>query len=358
MQCNIESCQSCTKAHWGPWSAWTVCPVACGGAMVNRSRTATQRNPHCSIDLAGPDQEYKLCNDQPCQGSQDCKMGDWGGWTPCSQPCDGVMRTKRHVIQHASGRGKACHGPLEVYAPCNPMPHEKPPAICGRGTPRDCVWSSWKTWEPSGCSKPCGGGLSHKQRHIAVPSKDLGMACNGSTIIVNSCSMQACPGGNGCKYADWHDWGACDRCGGQRIRTRNLIHGGTGGTNCVKGITKEVHGCSRHCHGGKFCSWGEWAPWSTCSATCGNGRKSRTRSLALSDVQPQPPIPPTNSFQQRFEALENEIGARRHTHKQDIAVAFVGGSMSFLVLASAIRVCTRSRRSSSPYTQLSSPAEE
>jgi len=332
--------------------------------MVNRSRTALQRNRHCDQDLAGPDQQYKLCADTPCQGSQDCVLGDWGGWTPCSQPCDGVMRTRRHVITHASGRGKTCSGPLEVYAPCNPMPHETPPAICGRGNPRDCVWSPWRTWEPSGCTKPCGGGLTHKQRHIAVPPKDLGRACNGSTILVNSCNMQDCPGGSGCKYADWHDWGACDRCGGKRIRTRDLARG-NGGTNCVQGMTKEVHGCSRdHCSGpagsysSQFCSWADWAPWSTCSATCGNGRTSRTRSLALSDVQAKPPIPPTNSFQQRFEALENEIGARRDTHKQDIAVAFVGGCISFLVLASAMRVCTRSRRPSSPYTQLTSPDEE
>jgi len=357
-QCNVDSCQSCTKAQWGAWSAWTICPVQCGGAMVNRSRTALTRNNHCTMDLTGPDQEYKECADTPCHGDQSCLLSDWSRWTPCSQPCDGVMRTRRHVLQHAAGRGKPCHGPIEVYAPCNPMPHEAPPAICGRGSPRDCVWSPWTVWEPTGCTKPCGGGLSHRQRHISVPPKDLGRACNGSTLVVNSCNMQVCPGGNDCKYHPWHDWGACDRCGGQRKRSRELNHAGNGGQNCLQDSTEEVQGCSRHCHGAKFCAWADWAPWGTCSATCGNGRMSRTRQLALSDFQPRPGIPPTSSFQQKFTALEHEIGARRDTHKQEIAVAFIGGCMSFLVLASAIRVCTRSRAPSESYAHISDPGLE
>jgi len=258
------------------------------------------------------------------------------------------MRINRHVIQHAAGKGKPCVGPMEVFSPCNPMPNELPPAACGRGLPQNCIFSDWET---SLCNKQCGGGLKHTARHIVTPAKDGGVGCNGTARSVESCNMQACVGGTDCTWFDWRPWSACTRCGGQRTRTRGFRPAGPGGANCHQGHAEEIEGCSRHCHGEHFCAWQEWDQWSACSVRCGFGRVSRTRSLALSSLQPRPPLQ-TQAYlntQSKYEALTLEMNARRGTHNQAIAVAFVGGCISFMTLAAAFRLCTRKRPSEEGY---------
>lgn len=199
----------------------------------------------------------------------------------------------------------------------------------------------------------------HKSRHIQVPAKEGGTACEGAMKTIASCNMQACAAGNNnCEYLPWTEWSACDKCGGQRKRRRHLQPPVNGGTPCTQDSLEEVQGCSRNCHNGKFCAWAEWAPWSTCSVTCGNGKVSRTRSLAISDFQPSPPIPTQAVWNQKYEALNLEMMARQDTNKQDMFFAFTGGCLSFLTLASAIRICTRSRRPSESYAQVSSTSLE
>jgi len=187
-----------------------------------------------------------------------------------------------------------------------------------------------------------------RERTIATHPKDGGAACRGALKVIKSCNTQVCPDGPDCKYEPWQDWTVCTKCGGQRTRTRLIQAGQENGANCKQDSTKEVQGCSRNCHGNKFCAWGDWTPWASCSATCGSGRQERTRSLGLSDFQPRPTLTPQDSptWAQQYEALNLEMDARRNTQTQDIAFAFMGGIISFLTLASAMRFCSRSRRPS------------
>jgi len=346
--CNAQTCNggNCEEAKWGVWSVWEPCQKRCGGAVTWRSRQKGVPANSCGNDLSGSDREYKTCGTAPCLGDADCTFGPWVGWGSCTSPCNGVMRNWRHVTQHAQGRGKPCDGPLKVYSPCNPMPNEKWDTFCAhRAKSVDCVWSPW-TIQP--CSQPCGGGVQHKTRSIMVPSTGGGKACNGTTTYVFSCNAQECAGGRDCVWDDWLEWGVCDSCGGVRKRLRKIKFAPKpGGKNCDKKDVQQVDGCSRHCQaGGMFCAWAPWTMWGPCSATCGNGKISRVRQLMLSATQPRPAIPTDTALSQKFELLNLEMNSRRHSHNQELALAFVGGLVSFLTVGAIVRAVSRSRRTS------------
>jgi hypothetical protein len=273
------------------------------------------------------------------------------------------MRISRVIVQQAQGSGSACLGPLSVVAPCNPEKGEEPPAACTNGPSKDCKYSEW---EEELCSKPCGGGVRHVKRHIETPAANGGKVCDGALERLESCNLQACTNNTGmgpnndCVWDDWLAWGACDGHTGQQNRIRHIKYfPGPGGKLCEPKDVKQTQSCPRDTRH-SFCSWTTWTPWSECDGTCGTGsRRQRKRSLQLTTEAPMPPIPATSELEAKFEALRLNIATRKQNSKQDVVLAFAGGSVSFLLVASVIRVVTRRRNSgdSGPrYSQLESQA--
>uniref|UniRef100_A0A8C9N119 Adhesion G protein-coupled receptor B3 n=1 Tax=Serinus canaria TaxID=9135 RepID=A0A8C9N119_SERCA len=76
---------------------------------------------------------------------------------------------------------------------------------------------------------------------------------------------------------EWAQWSTCSvTCGqGSQVRTRTCVS--PYGTHC-SGPLRE----SRVCNNTALCPvhgvWEEWSPWSLCSFTCGRGQRTRTRS--------------------------------------------------------------------------------
>uniref|UniRef100_A0A8D0DPE1 Adhesion G protein-coupled receptor B3 n=1 Tax=Salvator merianae TaxID=96440 RepID=A0A8D0DPE1_SALMN len=76
---------------------------------------------------------------------------------------------------------------------------------------------------------------------------------------------------------EWAQWSTCSvTCGqGSQVRTRTCVS--PYGTHC-SGPLRE----SRLCNNTALCPvhgvWEEWSPWSLCSFTCGRGQRTRTRS--------------------------------------------------------------------------------
>ncbi|XP_007653712.2 A disintegrin and metalloproteinase with thrombospondin motifs 16 [Ornithorhynchus anatinus] len=53
-------------------------------------------------------------------------------------------------------------------------------------------WSDWSHWSP--CSRTCGGGVSHRDRHCTNPRPSHGgKFCEGSTRMLKLCNSQNCP---------------------------------------------------------------------------------------------------------------------------------------------------------------------
>lgn len=92
---------------------------------------------------------------------QDCKVGDWSGWSKCTAECNGGSQTRtRNVKLPARNGGK----------PCEPTMNSR---TCGNDPcDRDCELHDWSFW--SSCTKACGGGRQARRRKIKVPVKGQG----------------------------------------------------------------------------------------------------------------------------------------------------------------------------------------
>lgn len=115
-----------------------------------------------------------------------------------------------------------------------------------------------------------------------------------------------------------------------------------GGTPCPKEAGQQTRGCGkRECHADKFCAWDEWEEWEQCSVSCGTGRRQRSRKLVVTNVQPEPEQLFENYARQNAE-LRRKTQSVESGRVQELAVSFVAGALSLVVVFSLVRG-TRSR---------------
>ena len=304
--CNENPCPAPSE-----WSAWSECSKSCGGGTRTKSRDCVNQrdkngNP-CNVDLA----ETETCNTNPCP-----EWTEWSGWTTCSRSCGGGSRKKVRecLLPKKSDNRTACPGDSESVETCGD-------SDCPTLTP----WSEWTS-----CSRSCGGGTQRRIRDCKLARTGAnGNPCNEVLEEVSACNENSCP-----KWTDWSDWTECSvTCGGgsrTKIRECQSVDGspvvdpldcGDGGSrNATEDCNEdpcpvftpwsEWSMCSASCGGGKrqrarecstptlrngklvcdgnafeeeVCSaepcpqWSSWGPWSSCSASCGGGVKSRER---------------------------------------------------------------------------------
>merc|ERR1711871_678975 len=156
-------------------------------------------------------------------------------------------------------------------------------------TPVDCVVQGWDEVSYGECSATCGPlGRKTKTRKV-VTKAYFGGTCNDELELAVACNTDPCP--IDCAWQAWSTWGSCSvTCAeGQRSRTRTYAPNA-----CPNGEHK--------CHGGKECEGNAddsitcnegpcpidcemelWSSWGSCSVTCGAaGRRTRTRGIKVS----------------------------------------------------------------------------
>ncbi|KAM3838409.1 semaphorin-5B-like [Diretmus argenteus] len=146
-----------------------------------------------------------------------------------------------------------------------------------RNLTQDGGFNTWAPWRP--CNHDDGEGSINscvcRSRSCDGPVAQCGGAkCKGPTIQVANCSRN---GG----WTPWSSWGQCSTsCGiGFEVRQRSCNNPSPrhGGRICVGQGREE-----RLCNEKRLCPdpvlWTPWAPWARCSADCGGGVHSRTRT--------------------------------------------------------------------------------
>ncbi|XP_025102148.1 adhesion G protein-coupled receptor B1-like [Pomacea canaliculata] len=130
------------------------------------------------------------------------------------------------------------------------------------------VWGQWETW--SACSATCGDGSRSRRRSCSVTRG----ACQGEATQTDTCNITACCVPQHGRWSDWSSWSSCSVSCGQGTRTRSRTCSGQNvcGRPCEgNNVAKE------YCNPSKCPAWGSWSSW-TCSVTCGTGTMSRTRT--------------------------------------------------------------------------------
>ncbi len=147
--------------------------------------------------------------------------------------------------------------------------------------PNGCVVSDWSAWYP--CSAACGGGTSKRVRRVLREATEGGPGC---PVLEETrpCNTQQCE--TDCTVSDWLGWSTCSApCGGglQQRERRPIQQPSPGGKPCPHLVeTRECN--TAPCAGD--CVMSDWSAYSTCTATCGGGTQTRTRSIVS---------PPTNN---------------------------------------------------------------
>eukprot|EP00933_Yihiella_yeosuensis_P057696 TRINITY_DN5769_c1_g2_i1.p1 TRINITY_DN5769_c1_g2~~TRINITY_DN5769_c1_g2_i1.p1 ORF type:complete len:1326 (+),score=179.83 TRINITY_DN5769_c1_g2_i1:153-4130(+) len=248
---------------WDEWSSWRPCSVTCGEGVNVRTRHRAHYEAYGGHLCYGSQNDTKACHGNPCP--VDCKLTDWGDWGACSASCGNATHVRtRSVTTSAKFGGKAC-GSLSETGKCTTTPP----------CPVDCAWNVWNEW--SDCSKSCGGGEKFRNRTHKAVAANGGRICEGTDAQTVPCNTTGCP--KDCTWGSWGVWTNCSKTcgGGARSKTRSITQEGVfGGKACDKNDGKMTEVCNKH-HCPVNCVWGEWGNWSRCTKTCESGSTHRER---------------------------------------------------------------------------------
>jgi hypothetical protein len=158
--------------------------------------------------------------------------------------------------------------------------------VCPTATMQDCDVGPWVPEECSvSCDDSCDaatpfkcGGWQEMKREIVVANDDCGIQCPRLSIF-KRCGQYHCA--INCDMSEWSGWSKCTaECGGGlQSHTRSiLVKPKSGGTPC--NTVEESRPCATFsCD--RNCRLGKWTPWTPCSMACGGGEHERFRNVVV-----------------------------------------------------------------------------
>ncbi|XP_053396187.1 hemicentin-1-like [Mercenaria mercenaria] len=165
-----------------------------------------------------------------------------------------------------------------IFKICQDIAHSKNicPKFCGLCTLVDGNWAEWSQW--SECDVTCETGSQTRIMTCTNPAPaNQGIDCVGNGTDTKPCTKQPCPVHGG--WTEWSDWEACSvTCAiGIQRRQRNCFNPFPSrfGDHCF-GVPLDDRICMPGpCANG---GWTAWGSWTSCSASCGGGLHSHSRT--------------------------------------------------------------------------------
>jgi hypothetical protein len=265
--------------------------------------------------------ETRTCFHASCP--TDCIVSQWGTWGSCSKSCgSGAQWRFRTVTTRPDTHGKKCPQ-LRAVQECNKLnpcpvhcsvghwghwgacsascgttgiqqrtrtvisraehggyicPSLSGEQSCNRNDcPTNCIVTEWGSW--SGCSATvCGPGLLTRKREVWAAATNGGKDC---PMLKNQEACTAGPCAIDCTVSSWASFTSCSKScgGGKKVRmrwvTQQAYHKGT-----ICPVLKEVVDCNAH-HCPIDCVMAEWKVWGECSASCSTGTRTRSRVVSV-----------------------------------------------------------------------------
>ncbi|XP_005404818.1 PREDICTED: SCO-spondin [Chinchilla lanigera] len=319
--CFVQACP--VAGAWAEWETWGPCSVSCGGGHQGRRRSCVDPPPkNGGAPCPGASQERVPCGLLPCAGDTDCGPGlvhvdaelCQKGLVPlcppscldpeangsCTGQCVEGCRCPPGLLLHDShclplsecpclvGEELRQPGSSFLMDNCSRCTCEKGELQCEPGgCPQPCGWSAWSPWAP--CDRSCGPGVKARFRSPSNPPAAFGGApCEGDGQELQACYTEC--GSETPGWTPWTSWSPCSQsC---------LVPGGGAGRQRRFRLCPSPRDA---CHGEAIqeepcspppcpvqSSWGLWASWSACSASCGGGVQTRGRSC--SGPAPEHPV--------------------------------------------------------------------
>uniref|UniRef100_A0A7S1LSJ6 Spondin-like TSP1 domain-containing protein n=1 Tax=Alexandrium catenella TaxID=2925 RepID=A0A7S1LSJ6_ALECA len=273
--CNEQKCGETKDCLLGQWSDWSGCGLL-GGVQKYRTRRVEQPSSYGGQACAEAVRETQGCPVAHAD-ARPCEMSLWSSWAECSRSCDGGQTYRKRHIDHGPENGGQCVvESLHETKPCGSEPCSPPGA-------NDCALAEWSEWTT--CSAKCGTGISERNRKVLQPAKLGGKGCNSGLKETRGCvaDKETC-GATDCVWGVWEQWSACTcTCGGGTMRRERMIKvaPSNGGELCSPEDKSEIAVCNaQSCEMCVDGAWAQWEEWSSCSASCDKGFRSRHRDVA------------------------------------------------------------------------------
>ncbi|KAK6590910.1 TSP1 domain-containing TSP10 precursor [Cryptosporidium xiaoi] len=231
-----EACEICNYSEWSEWSA---CSDTYETGTKYRTRSVDSNN-ECMLS----DELLKLHEITPCgnsnsicnellEGTNGLYYRGCQKYSRTGQKCLNWLSLNLDAFNYLStlensgiGDHSFCRNPISnntliptiwCYVSANPLT----PQLCDP-IPTDCIVSEWSQW--STCSVTCETGKSTRERTIIQEALNDGEECPTELSQVQDCTVDViCP--VDCVLGSWTYWSACSaECGeGNSTRSRSII---------------------------------------------------------------------------------------------------------------------------------------